>query len=411
MVLDNIFKYYENKEYNNTFLNLINNADNVKPYSNLYKLNDYLYEVFFEDIDYDYVSKYFLKNYSKTNPINPVTKIGGCTSVRKGNFYGRNLDWNYDEQVTFVIHTPHIKNRYASISVGGYTPKLTKEIMENRTADNIEYKMIPFRSVDGINEKGVFINSNIVPTGDKGRTTGTNKGKKQICMLMLTRFILDHFDNATDAVNYIKNDLDVYSLFYPQQIESHYMIGDSNKTYVVEFQNNQCVVKEYTDYIIMTNFYQNVDNLIVDDRIDYNLCTPYGIGLERWELAADNYDSLTTVNAMKSLMRNTLKYTNSYQIETTPRWNTEFTGKSDEFGDLTVQLSKSDPSAFNNIFIHNRSKYFDRVRDGQTWQTCHTSVYDLSNKKLFVTVQEDTSIEYEFNLNDYLHGTAKINIS
>ena len=58
---------------------------NVNAFSEKHKIKDYLYEMYYNELDYDYANEYFLN--TKTDLIN-----GGCSAVRNGNFYGRNLD-------------------------------------------------------------------------------------------------------------------------------------------------------------------------------------------------------------------------------------------------------------------------------------------------------------------------------
>lgn len=69
--------------------------------SNLTKIEDYLYS-----IDYDIVDYNAGLNYAKKYKVN----FGGCSSVVTGNIYGRNYDWYYDNSISFitkVIGAPH----------------------------------------------------------------------------------------------------------------------------------------------------------------------------------------------------------------------------------------------------------------------------------------------------------------
>lgn len=59
--------------------------------------------------------------------------------------------------------------------------------------------------------------------------------------------------------------------------------------------------------------------------------------------------------------------------------------------DFTEVLAKS-KNAFEHRSRNPQSKYYG------TWQTTHTSVYDMRNKKVNVIVQEDGEVlEYTFN--------------
>lgn len=68
----------------------------IHDFESLVKKDDFLYQVSYADIDYDYAKEYFKNN-------NPIPGNIGCTSIRKGNFFARNYDWYYNNQPTVVI--------------------------------------------------------------------------------------------------------------------------------------------------------------------------------------------------------------------------------------------------------------------------------------------------------------------
>ena len=61
-------------------------------------LENYLYEIWYNTLDYKYAFDYF-----STQDIEP--NVGGCTAVRSGSVYGRNYDWTYDDKAEFMVHT------------------------------------------------------------------------------------------------------------------------------------------------------------------------------------------------------------------------------------------------------------------------------------------------------------------
>lgn len=93
-------------------------------------------------------------------------------------------------------------------------------------------------TLDGINDAGVVCNINVVPTGDKGRTTGTG-GNYDLCGLSVVRFILDNADSAKDAINKLQSK----NIWMPNSggydLEIHLMVSDGTDTFVVEFVNNK----------------------------------------------------------------------------------------------------------------------------------------------------------------------------
>ncbi|MCQ2562834.1 MAG: carcinine hydrolase/isopenicillin-N N-acyltransferase family protein [Alphaproteobacteria bacterium] len=336
----------------------------------LSKITDYLYEVYYDDYDYDYATKFNNEKYRVT--------LGACSSVRNGSIIGRNYDWYYDENPEFIIHTSAKNGRHASIGVATIVPGLSTEIVESGEY-NDGYKMLPFRTVDGINDAGVAININVVPVGDHGITTGTNPDGPDLFIVTAVRYVLDYADSVDSAIELLQN-ANIYAVNNKDiQEEVHYMISDSHKTVVVEFVDNIMVVVPNKN--IMTNFYLSSG------------FTPHANGIERYNILRDNYDMGQTKTGMLSLMRR-VWYTNAYKRETVPFWYSEFAKDySPDYIDLTIS---SPISAYDYIINIATDLYNNRARNGQTWQTVHTSVYDLENKTLTIVPQEtDTAYEFE----------------
>lgn len=352
------------------------------------KVQDYLWEVEFTDIDYDYANKYYLNTMH-------IPNVGGCSSFRKDNLVGRKLDWTYDDNVEFVVRTPRIGNRYASIGISGAISGMTEQFMQSGKKADI-LKLIPFQMQDGINEWGLYVSTNVVPT-DFGKNPPSEPWcgtKVQVSALMLIRYILDHFMSATAAANYIS---DCMSVYFPKGLhdldyEMHWMIADLNKTYVVEIHNARVYLRNVTRQPILTNFLLygvrfNPDGTVYTpetkvgamDAQSYNFITPHGSGLERHNLIVEGLKSNRSVHDIL----NDLKYTRAYTTSpnpSNPYWYTEFVG-----GDLTVS---SDPENFTEIVDKAGRLYQNRTRNGKTWQSTHSVMYNLINKSLTVEPQE-----------------------
>lgn len=354
--------------------------------SKITKVQDYLYEITYNSLDWEYGKSFMKKQYTDNS--------GGCSSVRKGNFYGRNYDWSYDECAYFVIRVNKSKStKYSSIGMtGGSFAELTKDFVESGVYSDL-YRVLPFITVDGINECGVVISSNVVPAGDMGLTTGTTptvSKRDEMCVKMLIRYILDNFATAQDAVEYTQKYI---SLYAPNRSdgfkqELHIIVADKNKTYLLEFINNELIVSDmsvvYNGRTYMTNFYLQNTNVNAQGHINFNSVTDYGAGLERYNIIADNFNSISTLQGMTSLLHS-LYYTNIYLSTTNPVWLTEFVGE--EYG-LKVT---SPPSAFDSIISQARQAYATRTRNGLLWQTCHSAVYDIDKRELNLLVQEEST--------------------
>lgn len=359
----------------------LNFLKNVSPIT---KVQDYLYEITYNSLDWEYGKNFMEKQYTDNS--------GGCSSVRKGNFYGRNYDWSYDECGYFVIRVnKSATTKYSSIGMtGGAFKELTKDFIESGKYSDL-YRALPFITVDGINECGLVVNSNVVPTGDKGITTGTTPTETKedtMCVKMLIRYMLDNFATAEEAVDYVQKHISVYAPNKENGLkqELHLMVADKNKTYVIEFIDNRMVVSDmnvvYGGRTYMTNFYLNGTSVDSQNHINLNTVTDYGAGLERYNIISDGIDNVVDLESMTSLMYS-LYYTNTYLPLTNPVWRTEFVDK--EKG-----LKVTSPSQDFDPYINAaRQAYTIRTRNGLLWQTCHSAVYDIESCQLNLLVQEE----------------------
>lgn len=325
------------------------------------RVDTYLYDCIYNQLDYNFAEEYFATHYTPYS--------GGCSSFRVGKYYCRNLDWFYDNLVDFVVRVPSTSTTYATIGVAGTIAGLDKSAVEYGNYSEL-YKILPFRIVDGINEKGLAGNVNVVPYEQSfGHTTHTNLGKQRMNFLMLLRYLLDHCDSVQSAIDTIDN-LDIY---IPQEVgyESHIMLADTNRTVVIEFKNNQAKI---IDSWLMTNFYL-FDTTTTSSGIDFSTVTDYGEGLERYNLILANQDN--SREGLWKLMKDT-RFTNAYRDISIP-WLTEFTGNGITIHDTEELTSK---------YISAKNAFPDRQRDATFWQTVHSSMYNMENYELEVNVQE-----------------------
>lgn len=370
------------------------------------KLDDYTYVAYYDAIDYEYANHIF-------EEVN--LSIGGCSSVRKGNLYGRNFDWTYSNDVTFIVHTPRIADRYEVWGTAGSISGVTKSFIESGVEDD-KYRAIPFYLVDGINEHGLVMNNNVVPLNEgNSSAVPVIESKVTLNAMMVNRYVLDHFKTAAEAVDYIYKyvTIDSYTPLATKNYALHWMIADANKTYIIEIVSNGVVVTDVTDSTpYMTNFTIdgvefNADNTVytpytqdeTHDAITTNYVEELGSGLERWNMIADAYSDISSATDMRDLMES-LKYTNAY-TETTPAdvWYTEFVG----INELNVA---SDASDFADVLTAARTQYADRSRDtADTWQTVHSVVYNINDLTMEIVTQEG-STEYSFNIEKSSGGSS-----
>lgn len=403
----------------------------LKPYYNLYKIQDYLYNIEYETLDYNYAKSYF-KDSS-----NDSGSFGACSAVRSGNFYGRNFDWIYNNQAEFVIKTVNQNGKFATLGVSGSLSALTNDFVESGEWDKAYY-ILPFMIVDGINECGVVVNANVVPI-EEGyfNTTTVPTGTKQdeICALMLPRYILDNFATAREAALYIRNHV---ALYFPNNLralgyEEHFMIADATETFILECINNEVKVINATTqaFPAITNFhiFANSNNgvggfasyITGDESNNGHITTPYemahidglktaaelgvtphGSGLERYNLIVDTFGEnkpKATLATMQELM-NKLNYTNAYNTESLNDLDAENYGENfwwTEFVGIDNLTSSSNLDDYKARFEDGATidyAFLNRDRDPSsdfygTWQTTHSCIYDITNRALYLAVQEE----------------------
>ena len=262
-----------------------------------------------------------------------------CSAVRDGGYLYRNYDWLLDDAAEFVVRVSAGPGRFASVGVANCGTNLTERFVTSGKWSRF-YKCLPGRTVDGINERGVVAEINVVD--DDPQTSGWHTGG-DIHPLAAVRWALDHGTSAAMVASNL-----AARVAFPQGWSQnfHYMIADAEKTYIVE-NGTATDVTSVAAKRVMTNF------LILPDTYD-------GTGKERYDLL---FGGETITNAW---------YTRAYSPSS--NW-------ASEFKDIEEQ------NAATNGWAHLGTKEARRAT-GAFWQTVHTSVYDLANRTLRICVQE-----------------------
>lgn len=353
-------------------------------------LTKYLGLVYYLNLDYNKAKKYF--NQVHNVPIN------SCSSFFKDGLVGRNLDWYYDNSYSFVVRT---YNKYSDIHTIGVAGGLniTPEDLPNLPKDIID--IIPFYLQDGINQYSLYCSMNVVPT-DYGTTYSDDPDA--ICTLMIPRYVLDHFTSASEATEALKS-MKFYSpkTLNNQGYELHFFIADAAESYVVEVINNE--VKVISSNKLTNFFLYGVDYLpsgkvyTPEDVLNHNFPSTHGItfrgsGLERYNLMVDELPKVNSKDTAKLLL-NKLRFTNTYKSDTNPIWYSEFVNVRPG---ITVDTPPTDTD-LKEVLLNAQNLFINRERDSKLWQTVHSSVYDLNNLTLNISVQEE-DLSYNFNLID-----------
>lgn len=337
------------------------------------KVEDYLYNVCYPKYDWVY-SDGFFKKYKHDSAWN-----GQCSAVRHNDWFGRNYDWLYNNAVEFMVRVPAVEGRHASIGMACVPETLLdRETVESGTFVSA-YRILPFFTLDGVNDRGLTCSMNVVPSeSDMAPTTGTNKDAEDLCAISIPRFLLDRASNVKQAIAMLKDR----NVFCPKGTELHFLVSDQTRSVVVEFVNNKMVVLEGQE--VITNFYTNTP-----------MPTPHSNGMERYKLLEDGKKGVKSVDDMIDLMKS-VDYTRLYDPSTSPYWYSDFAGVG-AYGDLKYD---DPPSAFSQIVADAQDAYNNRDRnDPKTWHSVHSAVYDIPNRTLSVRVQEE-AIVHRYRLSE-----------
>ena len=369
-------------------------------YQDINKINDYLYGVYYDEEDYDYAEDYF---YNNRSPFAPA----GCTVGANGRYVIRNFDWTYDESVEFVVRTEGVPGRYATLGVCGHINDLVKTFVASGDYSE-KYKLVPFGIVDGINEKGLWVNTNIVNVTAGSEMTKT-AGDYDIPSPMIPRYLLDHFDSATVAKDWFMNHAAVYNVKYmsDEDLEPHWFVKDENKCYVLEVINNVKYATELTDHQVMSNFLVATTTYNADGTVytpndvaaghtpsTENNLRSIDIGLERHNFLVNNLPTIESIDDARAVA-NQLFYSNAYDgtRAAEDQYYSDYAG----INSLTVDSPAADYEADSYVQAA-RAGWASRLRDGTYWQTCHSVVANLYDLSINVVSQENTATEYNFSL-------------
>ena len=350
-----------------------------------------------------------------TNRIRRLSAL--CTSCRTGNFIGRNFDWAYDDVEECVMRVPAADGRFASIGIASrFFPEPWQSIF------GVE-DFLPELTMDGINEKGVAINVNVVPAGDNGATTGTNPGGERLCAGFAVRHVLDVATNAAHAVEILESK-DVYSIPF---LEFHWMISDSAESYIVECVSNKLVVLWAHDaQPKMSNYYVSHSpslceyDVLTNADLTAGFHTPHAMGIERYARVSNGLDRVDSVDAMftnmtnvwyklKYLPGNERRYWSDMNGAPVPDGYGTAKGQRFEFGDgldearsNAFKRAQENYVAVTNYEAQNHSRTInpkiDPTLTNEVVHTVHTSLYDLEKRTLRVCVQEDYESQFDYAL-------------
>ena len=285
---------------------------------------------------------------------------GGCSAVRDGGFLSRNYDWRFDDAAEFVVRVSAGLGRFSSIGVANCGTNLTETFVTSGKPSRY-YKCLPGRTVDGINETGVVCEVNVVdgiPQWRSGVLTASD-----IHPLAAVRWALD---NGTSAGMVASNLAARIKFPYGWTQNFHWMVADATETWIVENGAAHLLDATSSSRPVMTNFrlYPSRDTT--------------GAGQERYNLLVGG-EPIT--NAW---------FTCAYSRSTFPPWESDFKDETEMETAMSVWET------------HAR----EQLRGKGLWQTVHCSIYDITNRILRISAQEQPDW-YTFSIPAFDEGKVR----
>lgn len=341
------------------------------------RLQQYLTSIEYDSLGYEEARARLIAQYG-----------GACTCVWKDGKMGRNYDYNLNHAMDYLLRVKAHNGRAASIGLAS-VKQLTKD---NCDTYSDEYKYLPFRALDGMNEHGLcaailLLNTNVHSANG---STPSIEERETVSAAMLDRYILDSFKTATEAVESIANYVRVKPIRYEQggetvQKDVHFMVADKNDCYALEFIGTEVVATHLGGDgelpAIVANFL--VDNLTLSNgEIGFDNLEDYAQGVERYQIAQEY---LQGEGELLPLMAGLLTYTHLY-TDSENKWLTDCSGDGVTYKDTDELLERWQD--FHDAYDPDDKEAMRE--DGSFWQTVHSVAYDTASKMMQFVTQESS---------------------
>ena len=250
--------------------------------------------------------------------VSDSTKGGFCTACVKKNkagevLVGRNNDMEISRHPAYIYTTSC--GKYKTLSLRFLSPDLyTYEQFKTKGYQDKEFiNLLGFTATDAINSEGLYVQMNGREKGDTFYNTGTNPGKTRARADMLPNLIAQNCATVKEAVEYVKNELDVYStpVKDPENLtEFAYLIGDAAGEYgILEIAGNQIYYLPYQNG--QGNYYLNPVCNAIDSK---------GSGYGRLASVIEGLDEVETQEEMfrhmeKAMWRDSVLYADCTYID------------------------------------------------------------------------------------------------
>ena len=396
------------------------------------KVSNYLYET---TLDYDYDIDEAKELIEKNEPV-----MGGCSSISIGNLRARNFDWLYTNGIVVMVRSTKTENRHASIAVSPLV-KLDEDIAKDGKYHEL-YELLPYISVDGTNDAGISINTNVVNRDQLGHwEMKTEATDDDLTELLIPRLILDNCSNLSEIIPLLEK----YDWISMPKYETHMMVTGPRSsddatvtTVVLEFvpfteggktYRRLCCISQdekdiaivggdaarfwhsKADIFIMTNFHLWHFEADKDRKGRLLSATDNPMGFERYEIIEEAAQAAIAVIGGKDKVTSqqmediihSVHYTRNYDLNSSNFWYTEtadvYPGREALIN--ATPLQRSPHGDINNLIPGKDNVFINFVKNDQAtrakrdrkvkntfWESVHTTIYNYEERTIKIAVHE-----------------------
>ncbi len=319
--------------------------------------------------------------------------VGGCSAIAKYTggkmLVGRNMDLYICHKPAYVVRTA-VEGHYKTLGLSFFHRSGPDyEALRGGLPDEFA-KMLPFFCTDVLNERGLYIETNMRPgeRAEDGRRrytcTGTDpSSQRRVCSALLPRYIAEECADIEDALKFVKG-LNIYSPCTDDMDWNFcFMLADAAGRYgVMEIAQNE--ISWLEDQCCQTNFY-------LTDKFQKG--EKYKLGLGRYEKLTSLIDGVKTEEDILSLIDgvscfqvyhpDTCRFDYRTEYVGNPEgWTTEFV-LDDKNRDTVYKKAKE---VEQNINALDREGLMDKCL---YWVSIFTNVVNCTDKTMRVRFFED----------------------
>lgn len=364
------------------------------------KVHDYVFDLgTYHEMDYDFAEDFIQNKYDGWD--------GACTAVAKKTddgkmLVGRNMDLYISNKPAYIMRTA-VEGNYKTIGIN-YSNKSGDnylDVLKKGGVSKTFYKIVPFLCTDVMNEKGLYVETNMRmgeywATGKlKNACTGTNPGAKhRICSLILPRYLGENCATVKEAIELVK-ELDIYT---PKAVGMDwnfcFMMADSEGDYgLLEIARNK--ISWLQNEPAQSNFF-------VTKEFQENEELACGVG--RYTVVREGRDKVKNEQDMYELMKK-VNYSKVYDPENCDfDVRTEFVSVRDDLTYSVMTNNEIKDKVYEGL-IEYCKQYSNKTRqelqdDGTKWESTFTEVANCTDKTWFVRFFEDDNRTIKFDLKE-----------